>query len=292
MPEATRDSVTPSRARSTAMAAAGAVVAVATLWVLRAAFGYTLFHTLVEMYAIAVSVALFLTVWSVRRNVANGYLLWLAIGYACAATVDLAHTLLYKGMGVLPGIGSNPATQMWLVARYIQAVTLATAPLWVRRRIPLRVVMPAAIAVTAAGLTAVATGRFPGVVEGSGLTAFKIGSEWAIVALLAVALVLLLRRSDAFEGHIHRMLAWSIILTMASELAFMLYADPLGPANLIGHFLKAGSVFLVFKALVQSAVAEPLSVLFRETEQAKQELASAKDLAEALSRLDWPSRRL
>ena len=37
-------------------------------------------------------------------------------------------------MGVFPGAGANLPTQLWLAARYLQAITWLAAPLFIRRR--------------------------------------------------------------------------------------------------------------------------------------------------------------
>jgi len=57
-------------------------------------------------------------------------------------------------------------------------------------------------------------------VEGQGLTPFKIVSEYIICFVLIASLVLLLRRRDKFDPHILRLIVWSILFTIVSELAF------------------------------------------------------------------------
>ena len=46
--------------------------------------------------------------------------------------------------------------------------------------------------------------------------------------------------------------------TVAEELAFTLYKDdPYGPANLIGHYLKIVSFYLIYRAIIRTGLTQP-----------------------------------
>src|SRR5665811_1035575 len=71
---------------------------------------FLLFHSLVELAAVSVSlmfVAVTLNLYPLSRN---AFLAFLAIGLAWAGVVDLVHALAYKGMGVFPGDDPNLPT--------------------------------------------------------------------------------------------------------------------------------------------------------------------------------------
>lgn len=73
---------------------------------------YLLFHGAMELFSIAVAVATFMLAWNARRFLDNDFLLFIGIAYLFVAILDLVHTLAYKDMGVFPGCGANPATQL------------------------------------------------------------------------------------------------------------------------------------------------------------------------------------
>ena len=81
------------------------------IWISR--LNYLLFHSLSELFSIAVACAVFLVVWNSRRFTGGNALLILGIAYLFVAGIDLMHTLSYKGMGVFAGNEeANPPTQL------------------------------------------------------------------------------------------------------------------------------------------------------------------------------------
>ncbi len=174
-------------ARFAPWAAAGAVLAGL---VLLAEIDYLLFHSVVEVAGIAVAFAIFLLVWNTRAVLPDSFFLLIGIAFLFIGGLDLLHTLAYKGMGIFPGNSSDLPTQLWLAARYFQAVVFLIAALLIGRTLTKDRRYDAAIFVAGcAGVSGLllasifAWGVFPSAfVEGSGLTPFKIGSEYVIVA--------------------------------------------------------------------------------------------------------------
>ncbi|MFB6110456.1 MAG: MASE3 domain-containing protein [Halodesulfurarchaeum sp.] len=88
---------------------------------------YLLFHSLVEISSVLVSFALFVVVWNARDRLDNAFLAVVGIGYLFVGGLDLLHTLAYSGMGVFPAAGANLPTQLWIVSRYTEAISLLGA---------------------------------------------------------------------------------------------------------------------------------------------------------------------
>lgn len=123
---------------------------------------YLLFHSLVELFAVVVAVALFMLAWNSRHIAGDDFLLWVGIGYLFVGTLDLVHTLAYSGMGALGDLGVNPATQLWVASRSMEALTLLLAPLMFNRRLHAPATIAGFGAVTALVLLSVfAWGTFP-----------------------------------------------------------------------------------------------------------------------------------
>jgi len=156
---------------------------------------YLLFHTLVELLPIVVAGTIFLSVWNTRRFMPNGYLTFLGIAYLFVAAIDLAHTLVYKGMGVLPQFGSNVPTQLWIAARAMQSVSLLVAPLFLSHKVRYgRAALAFAVVSSLLIASIFVWNVFPDCyVDGVGLTAFKKLSEYAISLLFVAGWFLLLR---------------------------------------------------------------------------------------------------
>jgi hypothetical protein len=183
---------------------------------------YLLFHALLEILSITVVFVMLAIAWNTWQFSTNHVLLVLGVGYAFIGGVDLLHTLAYQGMGVFRAPGSNLATQLWIVARYLEALTLATAPVFLTRKARLApVLMTYLVGTTLLLLTIFLWQVFPACfVEGEGLTVFKKASEYAVSGILLVAMVFLSTRRRRLSATAYRYLIASMALTICSELVF------------------------------------------------------------------------
>jgi PAS domain S-box-containing protein len=243
-------------------------------------YSYLLFHGLAELFSIVVACAIFLIAWNARSFIRNSYLLLLGVAFLFVGVLDLVHTLAYGGMGVFPGVGSNLPTQLWIAARGLEALTLLAAPFFLGRRLNVQAAVLVYAALTAAILASVFIGPiFPTCfVDGQGLTAFKIYSEYAICAVMLAAGALLYARRAAFEPRVVLLVEASIAMGVAAELVFTLYgANVYGPANLAGHFMKIVAFYLIYKAIIETGLVEPYALLFRELKQSEDALREARD---------------
>ncbi len=107
--------------------------AVAVLLHLTTLYSYTLFHSLAEGFCIAISAGMFMFAWNSRRLMDNNFVLFLGIASLFIGFLDGLHALAYKGMGVFGGNDANLATELWILTRYIHAVSFVIAPVLLKR---------------------------------------------------------------------------------------------------------------------------------------------------------------
>lgn len=252
-----------------AMAAFGIIAGL----LLASRVNFLLFHTLAEIFSVLVSGGIFVIAWNARRFPTSPYLLFTGIAHLCVGGIDLLHTLAYKGMGIFPGHDANLPTQLWIAARYLQSISLLAAPLFIGRQVRPRATLAAYLAVTAALVAAIFGGLFPPCfVEGVGLTTCKIASEYIISLTFIAALVFLRKKRAAFDPRIVNLLSAAIVLMVLAELAFTLYVDVYGLSNLVGHLFKMAAVFLIYKGTVETSLARPYNLLFRELKEREEAL--------------------
>lgn len=258
-------------------------------------YNYLLFHTLVEMFSVVVACGIFVIAWNARGIMSNNYFLFVGIASLFVGATDLVHALAYKGMGVFPGYDANLATQLWVVARYLQCSAILAAPLFIGRKLKPGLTVAAYLAGTSLLMALVFSGLFPDCfIEGKGLTPFKKGSEYLFSLMLLGALVFMRRKTKAFDRDVVRLLSTAIGVMIASELFFTLYTDLYGITNMVGHFLKFFGFYLFYKALIEIALTRPYDLLFRELKESAQEVeilntnlaARAVDLEEANCELE------
>lgn len=228
-------------------------------------YSYNLFHGLAEVFAVVVACGIFMVAWNTREFNRTPYLMLLGVAYLCVAGLDLLHTLAYPGMGVFRNPRADLSTQLWIGARYLEALALLAASLLGLRRVKAEPLLLGCAALTGLFLVVVFSGHFPVCyTPAGGLTAFKINSEYAICLLLAVAGVIFWKRAGMFDRAVLRLILASIACTIASELCFSTYVSPQGLANQAGHYLKIISFYLIYRASVAASLKRPYEVLFRD----------------------------
>ncbi len=224
---------------------------------------YLLFHGIAEGFAIVVAALLYVLAVRSHRYSRNDEFLVLGIAYAHVAVLDFFHMLSYKGMGVFPGFDSDVPTQLWIVGRAMEAVSL----LLVIFRCPK--VNSSTLTLVYSFLTATLLCSImvfpvfpPCFVEGQGLTPFKIGVEYVIIGvLLAGAYTLRVGRSGQ---SVSKTVGYAMIVTAAAELAFTLYTDVYGFFNMLGHMIKIVSYYIIFAGVAAQGIDEPYSLMAEE----------------------------
>ncbi|MEJ2591349.1 MAG: MASE3 domain-containing protein [Candidatus Thiodiazotropha sp.] len=226
---------------------------------------YLLFHTLSELFAITVGFMIGVVGGYTFRFSHNHMLAFLAAAYPFIALIDLLHSLAYKGMGIFPPDADLP-TQLWIAARGLEAAALLMAPAYLRRPVhPVRAVSGFAL-VTAILLGLIAGGLFPEMYRpDTGLTPLKIGTEYLIILLLGAAAIRLWRLRRHMDPQVLKLMGMALALTMLSELLFTFYIGVYDLSNMLGHLAKLASFWLVFVALVQTGLVEPLHLLNRSS---------------------------
>ena len=106
-------------------------------------------------------------------------------------------------------------------------------------------------------------------VDGVGLTPFKKVSEYIIAAILLTSLAILIRQRMHFDRAVFRMLGGFETSTIGSELMFTFYISVYGISNIVGHYLKLASFWLIYKAIIETGLQRPYTLLFRELAQSE-----------------------
>ena len=243
-------------------------------------YSYLLYHSFVELFSIIIAFGIFIIAWNSKKFLDNNYLLFVGIAYFFIALVDLFHTLSYKGMGVFTAFtGSNLATQLWISARYLQSISLLLALFFVTRRLNYKIQVICYLIVTILILLFIFYWKtFPVCyIEGSGLTTFKIASEYIISFILAAAIFFLYLYRKEFDRTVFILIIASLVTTILSELSFTLYSDVYGLFNQLGHFFKLLSSFLLYKAIIETGFSQPIDLLFFKLKQGEKDIKESEE---------------
>lgn len=242
---------------------------------------YNVFHSLSELFSIIVAFGIFIVAWNARNFFDNHFLLFLSISYLFISFVDLAHTLSYKNVNLFTSIDStsNLATQLWVAARYLQALSLLYAPVFLSKKIKNvgLVFLYFFLIIVGIFISIFYLKIFPNAyIEGVGLTTFKVWSEYIISLILAAAIFLLYKKRKILDSNVFILIVFSILFAIASELSFTAYFSVFDFSNIMGHFFKIISFLLLYKIIMETGLKNPLSYIFRNMEQNAETLRASE----------------
>lgn len=227
---------------------------------------FLLFHTVVELTTILISLLTFAVVVGTYRLTCNNYLLILGCGAFWTALFDLGHTLAYHGMGFAAFSDANRATQLWLCGRSIETFAMILAPVIARNRASVRV----AAVFAGFGWLALALGMsilldlFPvAYLPASGLTRFKVVFEYALVGGLLLAGYLTWYQRSFLPSYLWGLMLTAIALTIMTEFIFTAYLTLTGPLNILGHLTKVLAFWLIFEAVIGPMLLQPFGSIAR-----------------------------
>lgn len=236
-------------------------------------YNFLLFHATAETFSIIIAFGMFSVAWNTRAYSHNSHLFLIGTAFAAIAVVDFLHTVAYKGMPVFPEYGANLPTQLWIAARFMEAVTMLAAPLLLRKKIPAAPLLSIAAATAIAATALIFTGLFPECYrEGRGLTPFKVISEYIIIALLLLAILLFTRRRREMTPNSYQLIIAALITTIFSELAFTFYIDVYSLSNTVGHYLKIVSYSFLYIAVIRNTLKRPLHQFFINMQKSEKSL--------------------
>ena len=208
---------------------------------------------------------MFILAWNARKMLHSSHLLLIGIAFLPISFLDAIHTLAYQGMGVFPGTTANLATQLWIAARYFQAVFFLMAVLLARKRVrPAVALGGGSIAVaTLLMLSIFVWNVFPVCyIPDVGMTPFKKVSEYIISLLFLGSAVWIYQNREYYEDTVREAASGVSCPDDRCRIGLhsSMWASTLDPANLVGHILKIGSYFLVYRAVLVIGIASRPSI--------------------------------
>jgi len=259
-------------------------------------YNYLLFHTTVEVMSVLPSIMIFMIVlylWNYLKD--NNFLSFIGISLFFIGVIDFIHMIAYKGMPIFAGFDSNLPTQLWIAARYVQMVSFVIAALLINRarHINKTKIIIIYIVVVLVMLWSIFVSKiFPdALIEGSGLTRFKVYSEYVISIGLLLSGAIIWKKRENFTGNMAQLLLLSILCQILSELSFTLYISVYGFANFLGHYFKVIWVVLLYRAILGPALESSREMLFKELAASEKSLRESEEryrlLTENASDVIW-----
>jgi signal transduction histidine kinase len=234
-------------------------------------YSFLLFHSLVELGTILLSFAIFVFTWNTRQYLDNNYLLFIGISFLALLIIDTTNMLVYRGIDIFPQATANMTAQLEIVIRLVHALSFLLALYFLMRNINIYLVMAGyALCLILIFTSIFYWDNFPIVfIEGKGITDFKIWGEYISSLILVIAAIGLVANSSNFKQEV---LVFLIIAILAIAVeGLVLTRTDYQPDNIIHHIVKIISFYLVYKAIIETGLQRPLSILMRNLKRSQEE---------------------
>ncbi|TDT63299.1 MASE3 domain-containing sensor histidine kinase [Fonticella tunisiensis] len=235
---------------------------------------YLLFHTLIEMATILIAFSTFIIAFNTYEISKNSYFTFIGIAFGFVGLADFMHTISYKGIGIFRMDNANIAVQFWIIARYLESISLFISLVFVKKSIkPLKVLASYSVILLILCATIYPLGIFPDCfIEGYGLTEFKVISEYIIIVFLIGSAYLLNKNKESLDRNIFECMMAAIGMKILSGIFFTLYKDVYAFYNMLGHIFKLISFYYIYQVMIKKGIKEPYKLLFNRLDEARNDL--------------------
>lgn len=250
-------------------------------WISR--INYLFFHGIVEIFNITIACSIFIISWNSKKITRQPHYIFIGIALLFFAFLDLTHMFSYQGLNIFSTGNANLPTQFLISARYMESITFLCAPLFLGKNISTSLIALLYGLITAFIFAAIFQWDiFPVCyIEGSGLTAFYIISQYLICTIWLLAII-------TFTSHRHKMIApsyplflFAIILNIASELTLILSqgVNVNDIYSFASHIFNIFSIYFVYKAIIEISLTQPYNSIFRELHKSEKQFRNIYDTA-------------
>jgi len=246
---------------------------------------YVTLHILLETVSIIVSMLIFAVGLATQRDNPSLRARWLAYMFLGVAMLDFTHMLSFDGMPALvTESGVEKSINFWLSARAFTAVALIGAALIPEDAAPRRwpYSLPVFVLATVI-LLHIWFLYFPQSVprtfiESEGLTPFKSGTEYALIAGYLVAAVLFFRQLWARASRSSIALVGAALTAAMAEYYFTLYVSVTDTYNLLGHIYKIIAYLFLYNGIFLTMVRAPYQAVKTSQSRLKATMDALPDL--------------
>jgi len=237
------------------------LIIVSALLVARYFNGVLLFHTLAELFSIFVGLLMLVVVLNTQHFVRNDFLIYLGIGYFAISLIDTMHTFTVKGMPFFNITDGEITLHFWIYGRILESLLLLSSSFFLFKKLHINLMVFTTAIIVLLICWASLYIEEPKMFVDGGLSNFKRNSEFIVIAILAGSAVAFIKNRMLLDKNVLFFLLASICLTIVAEFCFTLYTDFQGVAFVIGHIFKFLSFWMIYQAIIQTTLNDPMKML-------------------------------
>lgn len=225
---------------------------------------FLVFHVLAELFSIFIGLTAMTVAMTSARFTQNQFVIFLSLSAGWFSCLDIAHVLVYKGMGLLVCEGGNESTQFWICARFLQAFCILISPYFLKHSLKIWIMNLCFAGAILSVFILVFKNQLPTTyIDYYGVTFFKTVSEWLIIIILLFGFLALWYHRAIMAPLLFMYLSLFIGGMILSELLLSQYTSLFGWQNILGHILKIFYYWFIYIALVINTLTKPFNLLAR-----------------------------
>ena len=247
---------------------------------------YLPLHMALETGSIFFAGMIFAITWHTPRSQTSLNAVVVGCAFGGVALLDFTHMLSYAGMpSFITPSDTNKAIYFWLCARGLAGIGLlvATTERWKRpatqQEAQLSLTLVLSVVTAAHTLILFDMPMLPqAFIPGEGLTPWKVHTEYWLVALYCLPVLLLWPQLlQPRTHHVSGLMAAAALMAM-SEFSLTLYSDATDLYNFSGHVLKIAAYFYLYRPLFVELLQTPYEQLQEALDEQKATLHALPDL--------------
>lgn len=220
---------------------------------------------IVEIFSVIAGILIFTVSIIARKFNQKSFLTTLGPGIFIVSLITFLHAVTYKGMGIIQGYNANLPTQFWIVINFILVISMVSSIWFSNKKVnywfSLGIYSFTGVVATISCFLRI----FPDCyIDGSGLTSFKKISEYIIIFIYLIAIVLLYKKKQEFDSITYRTMLIALSMYAVAEFMFTLYSDVYGIQNFLGHYIRLVSFFLIYITIVIEGIQKPHNNIFAD----------------------------
>lgn len=235
---------------------------------------YLVFHTVIELFSISIGFGICLIAINSFTYYKNIFFASLAISFFFIGIIEVIHTLLYVEWTFNMINCQNVYIQLSLSAKYMRIISFIIALYCMKKKPSLKIIFFLYMIFTASVLLSIFNfSLFPTCyVKFSGVTDFKIASNFILVFLSCYALVILKKNKKCFKINSYRLLILYLIFLALSDVVYIVYIKDFNFSQLISHFFKFISFCMLYSVVIKITLRDPYNSIFQELSKKALEL--------------------
>ncbi|MGM0502463.1 MAG: MASE3 domain-containing protein [Bacillota bacterium] len=232
-----------------------------------------LYQAIFEIITIILAANMFIIALRGYNISQNSYFKFLGFSYGFVAFFEMLHFLSHTNVGVVDSVHFDLETQLWLIARSIEAVALVLSFRYLNKKFKLNNTVIISSISFLIGILFI-------VKQGLVINNFQLIVELIIISMLITAIVLLFKNKKRFHIHNFKYLFIALLTTIVTEILFIVqqgsYDDIL---HTVVHGLKLLSIYFVYLAVVKK-LTEEVNKLNKAVEQSPSTVVITNDKGE------------